>query len=206
MFNKNSFVLSALLGYFVRAAEESVDTSTPANDRPTGGLKVDDAEFNMRYLPETDEIEFIVTMMSNSWFGLALGNKDMTKDGDMITFHRQNYDYDYFFQDRYSVGYQPPAVDEINNLANHPVRSIEFDADGRATLFARRALDTGDSSDFVIPLDQEFNVGYAVNGSSSDISIYTKHQTAGSVAVSLKSNGDPVWGELVVADPVDNVS
>ena len=29
---------------------------------------------------------------------------------------------------------------------------------------------------------------------------------AGSVAVTLPSNGDPVWGELVIAEPVDNVS
>ena len=48
------------------------------------------------------------------------------------------------FADYHSVGYAPPEQDSEQNLLAHPDSSIEFDGEGRITLFARRALDTGD--------------------------------------------------------------
>ena len=96
--------------------------------------------------------------------------------------------------------------DNMTNLDPHPNNSIELEGDGRATIFARRSLDTNDMQDYVIPLDQPFYVGYAINESNSDISYYTKHTLASSVEVILPSSGEPVWGELVIAEPVDNVS
>ena len=59
--------------------------------------------------------------------------------------------------------------------------------------------------DYAIPLDQEFYIGYAYNPYNSDISYYTKHNLASSVAVKLSSDGSPTFGELVKAEIVDNV-
>ena len=48
--------------------------------------------------------------------------------------------------------------------------------DGSVTLFARRALDTGDwSQDYLVPLDQEFSIGYAFNDYSDFVSDHTPH-------------------------------
>ena len=58
----------------------------------------------------------------------------------------------------------------------------------------------------MIPLDQPFFIGYAINENDAILSFYSKHQVAGSVMVTLPSNGEPAWGELVKAEPVDNVS
>ena len=73
---------------------------------------------------------------------------------------------------------------------------IEKDADGRITMFVRRALDTGDEKDFVFPLDQEFVMGYAYNDEKNTLGWYSKHKWAGSVMVTLPSNGSPVLGSL----------
>ena len=66
MFN-NALIAAALVG--LASAQDA---------RYTGGYIVDTAEFNMMYLPESDEVEFKVTMEDNSWFGLVLGQQDMT--------------------------------------------------------------------------------------------------------------------------------
>lgn len=58
----------------------------------------------------------------------------------------------------------------------------------------------------MIPLDQEFYIGYALNDDTNDLSYYTKHSVAGSVAITLNSDGSPTWGELVKAESVDTVS
>ena len=124
----------------------------------------------MRYLPESDEVEFTVTMGSMSWFGLALGDIGMSPGTDMISFHRGFDGADYDVNDRVSIGYQPPDFDESNDLIQHPGNAIEMDNDSedKATIFIRRRLDTGDMQDFVIPLDEEFFVGYAVNHVARD--------------------------------------
>ena len=109
MYNKSGFIFSSIFAATVQAADEAeFDPSfvpDDFNDRPDGGYQVDDAHFNMRYLPETDQVEFTVSMTSNSWFALALGNGDMTKDGDMLSFHRGMEDSDYSYFDRVSLGY-----------------------------------------------------------------------------------------------------
>ena len=71
---------------------------------------------------------------------------------------------------------------------------------------ARRPLDTGDEMDFIIPLDQPFTLGYANNDGANTLSYGTKHQVAGSVEITLSSDGTPVWSESVEAEDVDNVS
>ena len=205
--SRNSCIMYALLAYLSKAQDSSTGGfAGTANDRTSGGYMVNSAEFNMRYLPELNQVEFTVTMLPSSWFGLALGSQGMSSGTDMLTFQRWNDDKDFEFLDQVSVGYQPPMQDERSNLEGHPNNSIELESDGRATIFARRSLDTNDMQDYVIPLDQPFYVGYAINESNSDISYYTKHTLASSVEVILPSNGDPVWGELVIAEPVDNVS
>ena len=75
------------------------------------------------------------------------------------------------FGDYKSKGFAAPAEDTTTkDVKAHPDHSVDWDESaGTVTIFARRALDTGDAEDFVIPLDQQFNVGYAYNGSSSTL-------------------------------------
>ena len=137
-----------------------------------------EASWNMRYVAEDEQVEFIVTMkQEDAWFGLALGGEgSMAYGTDMVVFFAMSETSD--FGDYNSAGYGEPNVDTQNDIKLHPDGSIEVDeAATQVTLFARRALDTGDGlSDFVIPLDTEFNIGYAYNDYISQLSPYTPHE------------------------------
>ena len=140
MFNK--WFDLALLGAVVTAQEVPM---RPMNDRAMGGLQVNSAEFNLRYLPESDEVEFIVTLKDDSWLGLALGSQGMSAGTDMLTFGKyQGGATNFAYSDSVSIGYQPPEMDKNGDLMPHPNNVIEEDADGRSTIFVRRRLDTGD--------------------------------------------------------------
>ena len=169
-----------------------------------GGYVVDGAEFNLRYLPELDQVEFTVTLGDNNWFGLVPGQGNMQSDGDMHVFFGDGSDS--YFADYHSVGYKPPALDDTQDLIEVPEHPTELKEGKRITMVARRQIDTGDEMDFVIPLDEEFMMGYAFNGESHKLSYGTKHDLAGSVAITLSSDGTPVWAESVKAEAVDNVS
>ena len=71
-------------------------------------------------------------------------------------------------------------------------------------MFVRRPLDTGDEKDFVFPLDQEFEMGYAYNDEANEMGWTTKHQVAGSFNVTLHSNGEPVLGHIVESEEHDH--
>ena len=63
----------------------------------------------MRYLKETDEVEFFVTMPDYTWIGLVLGAGDMTYGSDMAFFYADKElsgtgDYN-------SVGFGEPELD-----------------------------------------------------------------------------------------------
>ena len=75
----------------------------------------------------------------------------------------------------------------------HPDGAIEFDGADRVTLFVRRDRDTRDPEDFAIPLDEAFKMGYAYSPQSSDFTDFTKHLTAGSLTVTLPSDGSYAW-------------
>ena len=50
-----------------------------------------------------------------------------------------------------------------------------------------RELDTGDSSDFLIPVDKEFDLGWAVNIDSNDL--LAKHSEAGAMRAIINADG-----------------
>ena len=73
----------------VFTAAALVTSAMAANVRPTDykQIGVNDAWFNMRYVPEADQVEFIVSMnKSDNWLGLVLGQDDMKEGGDMAVF------------------------------------------------------------------------------------------------------------------------
>ena len=66
------------------------------------------------------------------------------------------------------------------------------------TLFARRALDTGDDKDFVIQLDKEFSLGYAF-GTNINLDYPSpphSQEASFTTTVTLKSDGTPLWGTM----------
>ena len=56
------------------------------NLRPSEAYAVESAAFNMRYIQETDQVEFMVTLKDGGWFGLLPGDTDMTLNADIIAF------------------------------------------------------------------------------------------------------------------------
>ena len=83
--------------------------------------------------------------------------------------------------------------DVTDNLVGHPDGGVEFDEADRVTLFVRRDRDTRDPEDFVIPLDEAFEMGYTYSPQSSDLTDFTKLMTAGSLSVTLPSDGSYAW-------------
>ena len=72
---------------------------------------LDEASFNMRYVPADEQVEFIVTMpKDNVWFGIALGGDgSMARDTDMAVFFAAEADST--FGDYVSVGRGAPNED-----------------------------------------------------------------------------------------------
>ena len=131
----------------------------------------------MRYVPEVEQVEFYVNMPEDSaWIGLALGHKDMTFGGDMaVFFSNKRLGDEYAYGDYNSDGFGEPIPDRSNDLKDHP-EGVQEIAGGRRRMWVRRDLDTGDPiQDFVIPLDQEFDIGYSMNDQYGDLSPYTPH-------------------------------
>ena len=135
---------------------------------------------------------------SDAWVGLVLGGSPgrMTAEDDMVIFFANGADS--AFGDYISKGFKAPTEDSLKDLLSHPDHNVDIDG-GLVTIFARRALDTSDSEDFVIPLDQEFNLGYAFKTGSNSLST-GRHDNAETIAVTLKSDGTPLFGTMPVVE------
>merc|ERR1719469_1246705 len=117
-----------------------------------------------------------VTMKKGSWLGLVLGAKGMATNTDMIQIDggaKKAYD-------KTSAGYQSPRTDSTDNL------TTTFSETGEViTATIKRKLDTGDAKDYVFQTDKEFDLGWAINTSSSTLA--RKHNRAGSVKATISS-------------------
>ena len=124
----------------------------------------------------------------------------MNTGDDIVVFHADGADS--YFKDYLSRGKRAPFLEDKQNLLDHPDHNVEVDDSNQlVTVFARRALDTGDSLDYVIQLDKEFNLGYAYNSKSTEIS--TIHEVQGTIPVTLNSDGSPLWGSMPTSNGDD---
>ena len=73
------------------------------NPRPDQSFQIESAEVNMRYIEESDQVEFIVTMKDGGWFGLLPGSGGMDQNADILFFSANGDDS--YFEDYTSVGY-----------------------------------------------------------------------------------------------------
>jgi hypothetical protein len=101
--------------------------------------KVKGAEFNMRIVPETDEVEIAVVMNNNSWLGLVLGQVNMKTGGDMVIFFADGMKSS--VGDYHSIGYRPPVKDATENVTLIK-NGVSVGSDGKVTMIARRKRDT----------------------------------------------------------------
>ena len=121
-------------------------------------------------------------MKDNTWMGLVLGDSGMAPGSDMIQIkangiHSRVYD-------KFSQGYISPANDREKDIP----ATFRFFEGGYIRFTLRRALDTGDTAnDFLIPIEQEFDLGYAINDESNDLLL--KHSKAGAVRALIKLDG-----------------
>ena len=81
-----------------------------------------------------------------------------------------------------SVGYATPTED--SGAGDIDLDTADAD-NGWITLNLSRSLDTGDDNDYVMPLDTEFPVSWALHTTSNDITQY--HDQRGSFTVYLNS-------------------
>ena len=91
-----------------------------------GNFVVGNGVFNLRYLPETEQVEFTVTLYEGSWVGLVPGQGDMTKDGDMLLFFADAHNS--YFADYHSIGFEAPKLDyDSQDLFVDPAQPTTFE-------------------------------------------------------------------------------
>lgn len=129
---------------------------------------------------------FEVYMRDNSWMGIVLGESGMGPGADMIQIKAEGINSRVY--DKFSQGYISPAEDGQNNL-DATFRFFEGD---QIRFTITRALDTGDSEqDYLVPVDQEFDLGWAINYKNNEI--LNKHNEAGGLSLVLNSSGAPAF-------------
>ena len=118
----------------------------------------------LRYLWETEEIEFVTQIPDNTYLAIGFG-KDMT-DVDMLAWHA-NIRSGSTIGDYWSEVKAAPEMDASIDLK---VVSIEAADDGSSVRFVTtRKLDTGDAEkDFLIQLGEEIDMNWAVSLYTSD--------------------------------------
>ena len=92
--------------------------------------------------------------------------------------------------DLWSLDYTRPVIDDADNNVN----TIEDGEDSTKVFTTRRALDTGDAQDCVIPLDQELIWNYALRRPDEELykpenGLYRKHSEAAQFAITFRSTG-----------------
>ena len=93
------------------ASAAYADGHEERNPRPSQAFQIESAEVNMRYIEETEQVEFIVTLNDGGWFGLLPGDSGMAQNADILFFSANGDDS--YFEDYTSIGYQPPQIDAI---------------------------------------------------------------------------------------------
>ena len=73
--------------------------------------------------------------------------------------------------DKISAGYQYPSSDTVDHIETSPTWTQDTN-DGSLTVTFKRLLDTEDSEDFVIPVDTEFDLGWAIRTTSAVLTSY----------------------------------
>ena len=86
-------------------------------------------------------------MEADTWLGLALGSTGMASGTDMIQIDGANQ----VVYDKTSSGYQNPSTDS-SSADDLSATFTEVGGD-LLTVVITRALDTGDSDDYVVPSD-----------------------------------------------------
>ena len=148
------------------------------------GIEVEPC-FNIQVKLDKDDPDyaiFEVYMKDGTWLGLVLGDSGMAFGADMIQIKADGINSRVY--DKFSQGYISPPQDTEKNLLDNKFRF--FDGDWvRFTL--RRALDTGDRRDFVLPVDSEFDLGWAVHSETNDL--LAQHNKAGALRAIIKEDG-----------------
>ena len=92
--------------------------------------------------------------------------------------------------DRVSSGYIQPALDGEENLE----ATFRFFDDDIVRFTITRALDTTEEYfDYLVPVEQEFDLGWAINTDTIDLN--KKHSHAGALKVIIPSDGSYALGE-----------
>jgi len=145
--------------------------------------------FNVQVrLDEEDDSKaiFEIYMKDQTWMGLVLGDAGMTPGADMVQIKADGINSRVY--DKFSTGYISPPQDASKDLTDNKFRFFEG---GYVRFTLVRELDTGDSSDFLIPVDKEFDLGWAVNLDTNDL--LSKHSEAGAMRAIINADGSDAF-------------
>jgi hypothetical protein len=122
--------------------------------------------FDVSYDSATGEVVFVTSQPDKSYFGILLGSHDMI-NADAIVFFAEGQTSK--AQDYYSTTFGQVSLDATQNVTSRIITV----SSGTVILETRRKLKTTDAKDFVIPLDQTFEVSYAFNLASSAMQMHS---------------------------------
>lgn len=147
------------------------------------GVEISDGYNVQMVIDENDASQVVITvhMVDYSWMGLVLGSGGMGAGSDMIQIVADNTSSRIY--DKKSIGYITPIEDPNKDITG----TYRLFEDGSARFTIYRKFDTKDENDFVMPIGDEFTLGYAINTSSNKQS--SKHNKAGSTTVTIPQDG-----------------
>ena len=158
--------MRALLAmWFACAAQAQKKSSTDAKFLGTG-IEVTPG-FNVQARIDPDDASqaiFEIYMKDQTWLGLVLGSGGMAPGSDMIQVKADGINSRVY--DKFSQGFVAPPVDARNDLTRSVFRFFEG---GYIRFQLTRKLDTGDATDFLIPVQKEWELGWAVNPNTNDL-------------------------------------
>lgn len=129
---------------------------------------VDPFAMEFSYDQKINTVNFKAELPQNTWFSVGFGPTMFNTD--MILMQAFSTVSKSAISDMWSTKESTPAYDKLDNLTN---KNITVDSRGMQIFSFSRKLDTGDvSQDFVIPLDRELTMCYAINYKQANFAIH----------------------------------
>ena len=124
-------------------------------------------------------------MLKNTWVGLTLGTSGMAVGTDMIQIDGTGQ----VAFDMTSTGYKAPSLDTKNGLTGN-VSFTPISGTNILEVKIKRALDTGDTQDYVLETDKDITFGWALR-TTSPATLTSKHDRAGKFIMRMNTPKTP---------------
>ena len=184
--------MQSVVLYFIAAVSVLADGDSHSEDDTqefipsnAGGAKSLGNGFKIQaqYDKETDMVKWVAGQPDNSYLGFTLGKASMN-EVNMLVFQANGPDSGAFSY--YSKGEVEPIKQEEHKFTSS-FETKEFE--GAVEIVAQRQPQVEGVTQYQIKLDEEFELGYAIQSQTS--SVGTEHDKTGKFRMTVFSDGSP---------------